>query len=70
VNAVAPGLVDDEASRVLSGASYVAAAADRRAIARQMYPDDLVGAVRFLSGPGARFITGQVLIVDGGGVFA
>jgi NAD(P)-dependent dehydrogenase (short-subunit alcohol dehydrogenase family) len=70
VNAIAPGLVDDEATNVLNERDYVAAAANRRAIPRQMYPADLVHAVRFLSGDGARFITGQVLIVDGGGVFA
>ncbi|MCW8379718.1 SDR family NAD(P)-dependent oxidoreductase [Streptomyces justiciae] len=69
VNAVAPGLVDDEATNVLNDAAYVAAAATRRAIPRQMYPADLVGAVRFLSGDGAGFITGQVLVVDGGGIF-
>lgn len=70
VNAIAPGLVNDEATNVLNDADYVAAAANRRAIPRQMYPADLVRAVRFLSGDGAGFITGQVLIVDGGGVFA
>jgi NAD(P)-dependent dehydrogenase (short-subunit alcohol dehydrogenase family) len=70
VNAIAPGLVDDEATRALNDPAYVAAAADRRAIPRPMHPPDLVQAVRFLSGDGARFITGQVLIVDGGGVFA
>lgn len=69
VNAVAPGLVNDEATYVVNDAAYVTAAATRRAIPRQMYPADLVGAVRFLSGAGAGFITGQVLIVDGGGVF-
>jgi 3-oxoacyl-[acyl-carrier protein] reductase len=29
-------------------------------------PADVAGAVRFLVGPGARYITGQVLTVDGG----
>jgi 3-oxoacyl-[acyl-carrier protein] reductase len=29
-------------------------------------PDDIAGAVRFLVGPAARYITGQVLAVDGG----
>jgi NAD(P)-dependent dehydrogenase (short-subunit alcohol dehydrogenase family) len=69
VNAVAPGLVNDEATNVLNDSAYVAAAANRRAIPRQMFPVDLVRAVRFLSGDGAGFITGQVLVVDGGGIF-
>ena len=29
-------------------------------------PDDISGVVRFLAGPSARYITGQVLAVDGG----
>ena len=70
VNAIAPGLVDDEATRLLNDPTYAAAAANRRAIPRPMYPADLVHAVRFLTSDGARFITGQVLIVDGGSVFA
>jgi len=29
-------------------------------------PDDIANAALFLAGPGARYITGQVLTVDGG----
>jgi 3-oxoacyl-[acyl-carrier protein] reductase len=29
-------------------------------------PEDIAEAVLFLAGPGARYITGQVLTVDGG----
>jgi NAD(P)-dependent dehydrogenase (short-subunit alcohol dehydrogenase family) len=70
VNAVAPGLVDDEASRALNTDSYLAAAAQGRALGRDMAPDDLVGAVLFLASDASAFITGQTLIVDGGGVFS
>lgn len=69
VNAIAPGLVDDEATNVLNDRQYVEQAASRRAIGRQMYPADLVGAARFLASEASGFITGQVLVVDGGGVF-
>jgi NAD(P)-dependent dehydrogenase (short-subunit alcohol dehydrogenase family) len=69
VNAIAPGLVDDEATNVLNDRHYVEQAASRRAIGRQMYPADLVGAARFLASEASGFITGQVLVVDGGGVF-
>ena len=40
-----------------------------RALARDMYPDDLVGAAVFFSGPDSAFITGQTLVIDGGSYF-
>jgi len=40
-----------------------------RAIARDMYPDDVVGAAVFFSGPDCAFITGQTLVIDGGSYF-
>ena len=70
VNAVAPGLVTDEATRTLNTDDYIAAAARGRSVPREMVPDDLVGAVLWLCSPAAGFISGQTLIVDGGGVFA
>lgn len=69
VNAVAPGLVSDPASRTLNTDDYIAAAASGRALGREMTPDDLVGAVLFLASEASGFITGQTLVVDGGGVF-
>jgi len=70
VNSVAPGLVDDAATRELNTDDYLAIAAKSRAIPRAMVPDDLVGAVLWLAGPASGFVTGQTIIVDGGGVFA
>ena len=40
-----------------------------RALARDMYPEDLVGAAVFFSGPDCGFITGQTLVIDGGAYF-
>jgi NAD(P)-dependent dehydrogenase (short-subunit alcohol dehydrogenase family) len=70
VNAVSPGLVDDTASRELNDPGYLAAMSQTRSIARDMVPEDLVGAVLWLLDPASRFVTGQTVIVDGGGVFA
>jgi NAD(P)-dependent dehydrogenase (short-subunit alcohol dehydrogenase family) len=70
VNAVAPGLVSDAATRALNDDAYIAAAAGGRALAREMVPDDLVGAVLFLVSDAAGFMTGQTVVVDGGVVFA
>jgi len=69
VNAVAPGLVTDEATRALNSDAYIATAAGGRALGREMAPDDLVGAVLFLASDAAGFLTGQTLVVDGGVVF-
>jgi NAD(P)-dependent dehydrogenase (short-subunit alcohol dehydrogenase family) len=67
VNAVAPGLVDNDASRVLNDDAYMNdGAAAGRAIPRGMVSEDLVGAVVFLAGTDSSFVTGQILVVDGG----
>ena len=70
VNAVAPGLVDNEASAVLNDTSYFPMLEQQRAIPRAMTSADLAGAVRFLCSPASGFITGQTMVVDGGLVFA
>ncbi len=69
VNAVAPGLVSDEATRALNSDDYIASAAGGRALGREMVPDDLIGAVLFLASDSGGFMTGQTLVVDGGVVF-
>lgn len=67
VNAVAPGQVPTEV--------YVVPEDRRRSVAqgrclkREATPQDLMGAVLFLASSDAAFITGQTLVVDGGGVF-
>lgn len=69
VNAVAPGLVHNESSVALNGEDYFPAAAQQRAVPRSMEPRDLFGAIHFLTSDASAFITGQTLVVDGGGVF-
>ena len=46
----------------MGGASILA----RTPLGRWGAPDDIVGPALFLAGDGARFITGAVLVVDGG----
>jgi 3-oxoacyl-[acyl-carrier protein] reductase len=43
--------------------------ANRRCFQREETPEDMVGAVVFLSGPGSDFITGQNIAVNGGSAF-
>lgn len=69
VNAVAPGLVSDDATRAINDPDYIAMVAGTRAMAREMQPQDLVGTVLWLCSPASAFLTGQTIVVDGGGVF-
>lgn len=67
VNTVAPGATPTEATTEEERRRQEGTVA-ARAIARVQVPDDIVGAVLFLSSPAAAFITGQTLVVDGGRV--
>ncbi len=65
VNAIAPGLTDVEAT------AYVPAERHQyylqgRAIQRAQVPEDVSGTVLFLLSDAARFVTGQLLPVNGG----
>ena len=65
-NAVAPGLVlTENAERDLSP-QYLADSAADRLVARPGRPDDIADAVLFLASDQSSYITGQVLVVDGG----
>jgi NAD(P)-dependent dehydrogenase (short-subunit alcohol dehydrogenase family) len=68
VNAVSPGLVATPRMRELWGPERTAAFRTGRALAGDITVADVVSAVRFLAGPGARMVTGQTLVVDGGSV--
>jgi 3-oxoacyl-[acyl-carrier protein] reductase len=66
VNAVAPGFLETDLSASLPQEQR-ARIARRTALGRLGKPDDIVGAVDFLTSPSASFSTGHVLKVDGGG---
>lgn len=70
VNAIAPGytLTDGAKANAVQRDALAPLGMSRRSIKRDQRPDDLVGALMFLCGEGAAFITGQTLSVDGGGV--
>lgn len=69
VNAIAPGPTDTDATRTVVHPDYIGTLTDRLALKRLGTPDDLVGACLFLLSDEARWITGQILNVDGGQVF-
>ncbi len=65
VNVVAPGLIDTDMTRAISGGAHEDWAA-RIPLKRLGTPDDIAAAVCFLASDEASYITGQVLAVNGG----
>ena len=66
VNAVAPGFIDTDMTRALNDDQRSALTA-QVPMARLGSVDDIAAAVLFLCGPGASYITGETLHVNGGG---
>jgi 3-oxoacyl-[acyl-carrier protein] reductase len=64
-NVVAPGYVKTQLTDVLPEEA-TAAMLTNTPLARLGEPEDIAGAVRFLCSDAASFITGEVLLVDGG----
>jgi 3-oxoacyl-[acyl-carrier protein] reductase len=65
-NAVAPGYVRTELTEGSLNDEIVAELVKRTPLQREGTPEDIAAAVAFLCGEGAGFITGHVLVVDGG----
>lgn len=65
VNVVAPGFIETDMTAVLT--EEIRQEVLKRIPLNQFgQPDDIAHAAVFLAGPGARYMTGQVLTVDGG----
>jgi 3-oxoacyl-[acyl-carrier protein] reductase len=64
-NVVAPGYVKTQLTDVLPEEA-TAAMIQNTPLGRVAEPDEIAGAVRFLASDAAAFITGEVLLVDGG----
>jgi NAD(P)-dependent dehydrogenase (short-subunit alcohol dehydrogenase family) len=71
VNCVAPGFTLSagvkENPEVIEALRDVSVSA--RTLKRDQQPEDVAGAVVFLCGPSATFITGQTMVIDGGQYF-
>jgi 3-oxoacyl-[acyl-carrier protein] reductase len=66
VSAVAPGLTDTLAARVVNPEEVFDATVARQALQRRLTPEDTAAAVAYLASDGAAALTGQVLCADGG----
>ena len=64
-NAIAPGFIDTDMTAVLPE-SLRQELLQRIPLARLGRVEDVAAAAVFLAGPGSRYITGHVLVVDGG----
>jgi 3-oxoacyl-[acyl-carrier protein] reductase len=65
VNAVAPGFVSTDMTSALTP-EQVETAVGHVPLGRMGTPEEIAPMVRFLCGPGGRYITGQLFVVDGG----
>ena len=65
VNAVAPGFIETPMTEGLKD-EYKEAIRSQTSLKRFGRPEDVAGAVSFLAGENAGYVTGQVICVDGG----
>jgi NAD(P)-dependent dehydrogenase (short-subunit alcohol dehydrogenase family) len=64
VNAIAPGYTDTEGARTIGDpATHDTSTTPLGRVGR---PDDMVGTLRYLLAPDSGFVTGQVILVNGG----
>lgn len=66
VNAIGPGYILTEMNQHVLGTPFEQVVIDRTPMARWAAPEELTGTAVFLASNAASFITGQLLMVDGG----
>jgi 3-oxoacyl-[acyl-carrier protein] reductase len=66
VNCIAPGVIATAATLSVVPEAIVESLAEQQAVRGVLHADDLTGTAVFFASEESRFITGQVLVVDGG----
>jgi len=67
VNAIGPGYIETEINKAtLSDGHFHKTVVDRTPLGRWASPDELAAPAVFLASPGAAFVSGHVLMIDGG----
>lgn len=67
VNAIAPGIIETDLTRKrLKKKEYYNSWIDRTPLGRIGTPEDLSGAVIYLSSEASNWLTGHTIVIDGG----
>lgn len=69
VNSIGPGMTASDTALAARGAEYYRKPVAPQVIDRVGVPSDLVGTLLYLASPASDFVTGQMILVDGGGIF-
>ncbi|MFV3128785.1 SDR family NAD(P)-dependent oxidoreductase [Niveispirillum sp. KHB5.9] len=71
VNGIAPGIVETDFAKALTDNPDIAKAVMRRApLGRFGKPEEIAGVAMMLAAPAGAFVTGQLLVADGGATIA
>ena len=69
VNSIGPGMTASDTALAARGAEYYRRPVAPQVIDRVGVPADLIGTLLYLASPASDFVTGQMILVDGGGIF-